>query len=71
MRSSRVFGPLSLVMLAPAFMLSGCVIRDHDRDHERTYREEPAEGYYDREHRRWYHEHAWVVCDERDPHCPR
>jgi hypothetical protein len=54
-------------MLAPAFMLSGCVV---DREH--TVREEPvpSEGYYDREHHRWYHEHAWMVCDDRDPHCP-
>lgn len=67
MRSSRLLAPLSLVMLAPVFMLSGCVV---DREH--TVREEPvpAEGYYDREHHRWYHEHAWVVCDDRDPHCP-
>ena len=67
MRSSRLLVPLSLVMLAPAFMLSGCVV-----DRERTVREEPVptEGYYDREHHRYYHEHAWVVCDDRDPHCP-
>jgi len=67
MRSSRLLVPLSLLMLAPVFMLSGCVV---DREH--TVREEPvpSEGYYDREHHRWYHEHAWVVCDDRDPHCP-
>ena len=67
MRSSRLLVPLSLVMLAPGFLLSGCVV---DREH--TVREEPvpSEGYYDREHHRWYHEHAWVVCDDRDPHCP-
>ena len=67
MRSSRLLVPLSLIMLAPAFMLSGCVV---DREH--TVREEPVptEGYYDREHHRYYHEHAWVVCDDRDPHCP-
>ena len=67
MRSSRLLVPLSLLMLAPVFMLSGCVV---DREH--TVREEPvpSEGYYDREHHRWYHEHAWMVCDDRDPHCP-
>lgn len=66
MRTFRLIGPLSLVILAPAFMLSGCVIREH------TVREEPVpyEGYYDREHHRYYHEHAWVECDDRDPHCP-
>ncbi len=67
MRSSRRFGPLSLVMLAPMLMVSGCVV---DREHTVDREHEPTEGYYDREHRRWYHEHAWVVCDDRDPHCP-
>ena len=37
-------------------LVSGCVV-------------EPREGYYDHEHHRWYHEHAWVACDERDVHC--
>ncbi len=66
MRSSRLFGPLSLIMLAPCFMVSGCVI---DREHT-VDREQPVEGYYDRDHHRWYHEHSWVACDDRDPHCP-
>jgi hypothetical protein len=35
---------------------SGCVV-------------EPREGYWDRDHHRWYHEHAWVVCQEGDWHC--
>jgi hypothetical protein len=30
---------------------------------------EPHEGYYDRDHHRWYHEHAWRDCTERDEHC--
>ena len=67
MRNSRLFGPLSLVMLAPKFMVSGCVI---DREHTVTREHEPTEGYYDRAGHRYYHEHAWVVCDDRDPHCP-
>jgi hypothetical protein len=67
MRSSRLFVPFSLLMLAPTFMLlTGCVVREHDTVHETV----PVEGYYDRPHHRWYHEGAWVVCDERDPHCP-
>jgi len=67
MRNFRLIAPMSLLMLANTFMLSGCVV---DREH--TVREEhvPTEGYYDRDHHRWYHEHAWVVCDDRDPHCP-
>jgi hypothetical protein len=30
---------------------------------------EPHDGYYDRDHHRWYHEHGWRECGERDPHC--
>ena len=64
MRSFRLI--VSLLILTPTFMLSGCVIREHD-----TVRETPpVEGYYDHEHHRYYHEHAWVTCDDRDPHCP-
>jgi hypothetical protein len=62
------------VILAPLFLLSGCIV------HTRTVEPappavavavpEPVEGYYDTEHHRWYHEHRWVECDDRDPHCP-
>jgi hypothetical protein len=27
------------------------------------------EGYYDRDHNRYYHENAWHDCGERDDHC--
>jgi len=30
---------------------------------------EPREGYWDREHHRWWHEHRWHECDEHEPHC--
>jgi hypothetical protein len=30
---------------------------------------EPREGYYDHDHGRYYHGHAWVVCGPGDPHC--
>jgi hypothetical protein len=29
----------------------------------------PHEGYYDRDHHRWYHEHEWHECGDRDEHC--
>lgn len=46
------------VLLATGFLLlaSGCA-------------REPREGYYDRDHHRWWHEHAWRDCAERDEHC--
>jgi hypothetical protein len=30
---------------------------------------EPDEGYFDRDHHRYYHEHAWRDCAEHDDHC--
>jgi hypothetical protein len=39
-------------------VLSGCVVTErHD------------EGYWDREHSRYWHDHAWVACDHEDMHC--
>lgn len=40
---------------------SGCIVATH----------EPHEGYYDRDHHRWYHEHEWRECGDhdRDDHC--
>jgi hypothetical protein len=29
----------------------------------------PNEGYYDRDHNRYYHERNWHDCGERDEHC--
>jgi uncharacterized membrane protein len=29
----------------------------------------PSEGYYDRDHHRYYHERAWHECVEHDEHC--
>jgi hypothetical protein len=29
----------------------------------------PREGYYDGEHHRYYHEHTWHDCVDRDEHC--
>jgi hypothetical protein len=29
----------------------------------------PREGYYDRDHHRYYHENGWHDCGERDDHC--
>jgi hypothetical protein len=29
----------------------------------------PREGYYDREHARYYHERAWHSCNEHNDFC--
>jgi len=42
---------------------SACVVR------ETWYHEGYREGYYDRDHHRYYHENAWHNCGERDEHC--
>jgi hypothetical protein len=45
------------MFLAIAAISAGCVVAA------------PREGYYDRDHHRYYHEHTWVVCGDRDDHC--
>jgi hypothetical protein len=52
----RLIAPITLVLLGLTLLTSGCVV-------------EPREGFYDRDHHRWYHEHAWRDCGERDEHC--
>jgi hypothetical protein len=55
MNSKPVFrGSLLLGLIALA---SACVI------------ETPREGYYDRDHHRYYHERGWHECVEHDAHC--
>jgi hypothetical protein len=31
--------------------------------------EEPRDGFYDSQHHRYYHEHAWHDCGEADNYC--
>jgi hypothetical protein len=47
---------VSGLMLGLFMFTSGCVV-------------EPHEGFYDRDHHRWYHEHGWHDCGDRDDHC--
>ncbi|HWZ63003.1 MAG TPA: hypothetical protein VNX02_08275 [Steroidobacteraceae bacterium] len=54
--SQAVHSLLGLVLLASTLLASGCVV-------------EPREGFYDRDHHRWYHEHGWHDCGEHDEHC--
>jgi hypothetical protein len=46
------------VLLALAALSTGCVVAGG-----------PREGYYDRDHHRYYHERNWVDCREHDDHC--
>jgi hypothetical protein len=53
---SKAIVRATLFLLGVMLVTPGCVIA-------------PREGYYDHEHHRWYHEHSWVACEERDIHC--
>ena len=44
-------------LLGMIMQMSGCIVA------------EPREGYYDRDHHRWYHEHQWRECGEREERC--
>ncbi|HTY49973.1 MAG TPA: hypothetical protein VMB48_09805 [Steroidobacteraceae bacterium] len=44
------------VLLGLAVLVAGCVIA-------------PREGYYDRDHHRYWHDHAWHDCVDHDEHC--
>jgi len=46
----------TVIWLGLALVLPGCVVV-------------PREGFYDRDHHRWWHEHAWHECGDRDEHC--
>jgi len=59
---------LASLLLASVSLTSGCVVRTTDHDHDR-YSQGYREGYYDREHHRWWHEHEWRECMEHDEHC--
>ena len=54
------------VLVGLVALSSGCVIHERSGEaREEGYRE----GYYDREHSRYYHEHSWHECRENDPYC--
>lgn len=79
MKGSSRFSALgALVSVALMVCLSGCVIHDretvrtvHDGStvHDSNYAQGYQEGYYDREHNRYWHEKAWHDCIEHDEHC--
>ena len=48
------------VLISLISVLAGCIIApDHG----------PREGYYDRPHHRYYHDHGWHDCHDRDDYC--
>jgi hypothetical protein len=49
-------------------LTSACLVAE-PRDHPGYAAAEPREGYWDREHGRYYHEHGWHECSENDHYC--
>jgi hypothetical protein len=49
------------IMLGLISLSTACVVAEP--------REGYREGYYDRDHHRYYHENGWHDCGERDEHC--
>lgn len=49
-------------LLSLLAVLAGCVITPGPRE---GYRD----GYYDRPHHRYWHDHAWHECREHEPYC--
>jgi hypothetical protein len=45
------------ILLALVTFSSACVVA------------EPHEGFYDRDHARYYHEHSWHDCGEHNDFC--
>ncbi|HWW33584.1 MAG TPA: hypothetical protein VNY70_09465 [Steroidobacteraceae bacterium] len=59
MTVNKPIAPTILALLGLLLLVPGCVVV------------EPREGFYDRDHHRWYHEHGWRDCGDRDEHCRR
>jgi hypothetical protein len=55
----KPIGCAMLLLLGVTLVTPGCVVVA------------PHEGFYDRDHHRWWHEHGWHECRERDEHCRR
>lgn len=68
--SNRFSVPATLVFTALVMGLSGCVTHDREVVHDSgSYAQGYKEGYYDRDHHRYWSEAAWHDCVEHDVHC--
>jgi len=61
--------PAALMIASAVVALSGCVVHDREVVHDGGYAQGYKEGYYDREHSRWWHDQAWHDCVQNDIHC--
>lgn len=70
MKVSKWFSASGAVVLAALMMgLSGCVVHDRDVVHDGGYAQGYKEGYYDRDHNRYWHDEAWHDCSVDDVRC--
>lgn len=56
-------------LLSLIALLASCVWVPHDRggySDDGGYHDQYREGYYDRDHNRYYHDHRWHQCRDRD-----
>lgn len=67
--ANRLRAPAALMIASAVVALSGCVVHDREVVHDGGYSQGYKEGYYDREHNRWWHEQAWHDCVANDIHC--
>jgi hypothetical protein len=69
----RLAAPSALILAAGLLCLSGCVTHEREVVHDGggSYAQGYKEGYYDREHHRYWSEQAWHDCIEHDVHCPQ
>jgi hypothetical protein len=68
-RLNRVTAPAAWMIASAVIALSGCVVHDREVVHDGGYAQGYKEGYYDREHNRWWHDQAWRDCEAHDTHC--
>lgn len=67
--SSRV-ATGALIVAAAMLSLTGCVVHEKETVHDNPgYQQGYKEGYYDREHNRYWHESGWHDCVANDPYC--
>ena len=55
---------LSLLALS-----SGCVVHERSASASEAREEGYREGYYDRDHHRYYRDHSWHECTDHDAYC--
>ena len=69
MTIKRLTVPTILALAGVMLNLTGCVVHDRETVHDGGYAKGYEEGYYDRDHHRYWHESAWHDCVEHDEHC--